>query len=105
MNVAVFSLPSYEAVQKVFNTTKSHLGEILSAFEFFDRQAYELVMGHKRKEAAGGEIKKVFEKDGEGEFYVLVETGGSNSGHDEEVCMMLWLVEKEQRKEKRKADR
>jgi len=89
MNVAVFSLPSYEAVQKVFNTTKSHLGEILSAFEFFDRQAYELVMGHKRKEAAGGEIKKVFEKDGEGEFYVLVETGGSNSGHDEEKLQGL----------------
>lgn len=38
MNVAVFSLPSYEAVQKVYAEAKSHLGEILSAFEFFDKQ-------------------------------------------------------------------
>lgn len=39
MNVAVFSLPSYEAVQKVFGEAKAYLGEILSAFEFFDKQS------------------------------------------------------------------
>ncbi len=39
MNVAVFSLPSYEAVQKVFGEAKAHCGEILSAFEFMDRQS------------------------------------------------------------------
>jgi len=39
MNVAVFSLLSYEAVQKVFGEAKAHLGEILSAFEFMDRQS------------------------------------------------------------------
>jgi FAD/FMN-containing dehydrogenase len=39
MNVAVFSLPSYEAVQKVYAEAKTHLGEILSAFEFFDKQS------------------------------------------------------------------
>lgn len=43
MNVAVFSVPSYEGVQKVFAETKSHLGEILSAFEFFDKQAVSLL--------------------------------------------------------------
>lgn len=81
MNVAVFSLPSYEAVQKVYTETKSHLGEILSAFEFFDKQAYDLVRRHQKE---GGEAdRKVFET--EGEFYVLVETGGSKQEHDEEV--------------------
>jgi hypothetical protein len=38
MNVAVFSLPSFDAVQQVFSEAKGKLGEILSAFEFFDRQ-------------------------------------------------------------------
>lgn len=81
MNVAVFSLSSYEDVQKVFNETKAGLGEILSAFEFFDKQSYELVKKHMKE---GGEAeRKVFET--EGEFYVLVETGGSNNDHDEEV--------------------
>lgn len=42
MNVAVFSLPSYEAVQKVFGEAKTYLGEILSAFEFFDKQSVSL---------------------------------------------------------------
>lgn len=82
MNVAVFSLPSYEAVQSVFTRTKGHLGEILSAFEFFDKAAYDLVRKHE-----GGEGRKVFET--EGEFYVLVETGGSNQAHDEEVSPAL----------------
>lgn len=80
MNVAVFSLPSYEAVQKVYIETKGQLGEILSAFEFFDKQAYELV---RRHQVEGGEAeRKVFET--EGEFYVLIETGGSKQEHDEE---------------------
>jgi hypothetical protein len=39
MNVAVFAVPTYEGVQKVFGEAKSHLGEILSAFEFFDKQS------------------------------------------------------------------
>lgn len=80
-NVAVFSLPSYEHVLKVFGETKSRLGEILSAFEFFDAASYKLVKDHHKEN--GDEVKKVF--DQEGEFYVLVETSGSNSDHDEEV--------------------
>ena len=64
------SSPPYAAVQSVFAETKSALGEILSAFEFFDRAAYELVGRHRE------EGKKVFSEDEEGEFYVLVETEG-----------------------------
>ncbi len=92
MNVAVFSLTSYDAVQTVFNEAKGALGEILSAFEFFDHQAYDLVQRHKKE---GGESRKVFET--EGHFYVLVETGGSNSAHDEEKLQGLLelLMEKD----------
>lgn len=64
----------------MYAEAKSRLGEILSAFEFFDHQSYALVKKHQ--EENGGE-KKVFEQ--EGKFYCLIETGGSNAEHDEEV--------------------
>ncbi|CAK9785571.1 uncharacterized protein COLE_06884 [Cutaneotrichosporon oleaginosum] len=80
MNVAVFSVESYEAVQAVFADAKDYLGEILSAFEFWDQQAYAVVRKH-HEEHLGGE-RKVFEN--EGPFYCLIETGGSNAEHDEE---------------------
>ncbi|KAI9635717.1 uncharacterized protein MKK02DRAFT_36818 [Dioszegia hungarica] len=79
MNVAVFSLPSYEAVQKVYAEAKSHLGEILSAFEFFDKQGFAL--SSKHIEEIHGSERKIFET--EGDFYCLIETGGSNAEHDE----------------------
>ncbi|RSH81472.1 hypothetical protein EHS25_006829 [Saitozyma podzolica] len=85
MNVAVFSLPSYEAVQKVFSEAKGSLGEILSAFEFWDKQSFSLVK-HHMEEHLGGE-RKVFET--EGEFYCLIETAGSNAEHDEEKLSNL----------------
>ena len=44
------------------------------------------VTQHHMKELHGAE-KKVFET--EGDFYCLIETGGSNSDHDEEVCLTL----------------
>ena len=50
----------------------------------FDAKSYEFVRKHQ--EEAGG-AKKVFET--EGEFYCLIETGGSNSDHDEEVSHFL----------------
>ena len=80
-NVAVFSLSSYADVSKVFSETKTHLGEILSAFEFFDAASYDAV--RRMQKHHGEEPKKVFEQ--EGDFYVLVETSGSNAEHDEEV--------------------
>lgn len=39
MNIAVFPVKTFEGVQKVFGEAKSQLGEILSAFEFFDKQS------------------------------------------------------------------
>ena len=87
-NFAIFSLDSYEAVQKVYIEAKKHLGEILSAFEMFDAKSYEYVRHHQLE--SGGGAKKVFET--EGEFYCLIETGGSNAEHDEEVGLGFSLV-------------
>ncbi|OXG93163.1 D-lactate dehydrogenase [Cryptococcus neoformans A2-102-5] len=80
-NVALFSLPSYAACLEVFSQAKQHLGEIMSAFEMFDSIAYEAVKKH-------GGAKKVFEK--EGNFYCLIETGGSFAEHDSEKLMSLF---------------
>jgi len=57
--------------------TKSNLGEILSAFEYFDRNAYDLVRKHTGKEALDeSEV-------GDSEAFVLIETSGSKREHDE----------------------
>lgn len=73
-------MPSFEGVQKVFKETRIALGEILSAFEFWDQEGMDLVLRHTGQKApfqgepAGGRA-----------FYVLIETSGSNKDHDDEV--------------------
>ncbi len=78
MNVAVFALASYEDVQKTFVTTKQHCGEILSAFEFMDQDAFDLVQTHATRQ-----VKDPFQE--RHPFYVLIETSGSKKDHDDEV--------------------
>ncbi|PWZ03317.1 putative DLD2-D-lactate dehydrogenase [Testicularia cyperi] len=82
MNVAVFALDSYEAVQDVFGQVKKHCGEILSAFEFFDQTSFEVVQSH----ATAG-VRDPFEA--RHPFYVLIETSGSNKDHDDEKLQVL----------------
>lgn len=74
-NVAFFGLESFEQCQQAFRNAKSHLSEILSAFEMMDNSAHTLVQrvtGNKRP------------LESEYPFYCLVETSGSNSDHDSE---------------------
>lgn len=78
VNVAVFAVGSFEAVQSVFSTVKRHCGEILSAFEFFDSQSLGMVKKH-----ATGSVKDPFQD--RHPFYVLIETSGSRKEHDDEV--------------------
>ncbi|WVQ98617.1 hypothetical protein IAU59_005747 [Kwoniella sp. CBS 9459] len=84
-NVALFAVPTYEACLEVFSQTKRYLGEILSAFEMFDRASYDAVKAH-----GGG--KRVFGQEGEeqGRFFCLVETSGSNAEHDSEKLSNLF---------------
>jgi FAD/FMN-containing dehydrogenase len=80
VNVAYFGLESYEHAQKAFRAAKHHLGEILSAFEMMDGRTQKLL-----KTGAG----KKLPLEGEHPFYCLIETSGSNTDHDSEVCASL----------------
>ena len=73
VNVACFQLDTFEAVQTVFRAARESLGEILSAYEFWDGPCENLLQGHHGK---------LFENSGA--FYVLIETGGSDAAHDQE---------------------
>jgi len=67
----------------VFKATKRHLSEILSAFEYFDRTAYNLTTKHGQ-----GKGVDASEIDG-AEAFVLIETSGGRKEHDEEVRVSL----------------
>ncbi|KAK9386325.1 hypothetical protein V1515DRAFT_605164 [Lipomyces mesembrius] len=75
VNVAFFGLESYEKVQQAFVKAKGELSEILSAFEFMDTASQEQV-------ARFSELRRPLDEPHN--FYVLVETSGSNRVHDEE---------------------
>lgn len=58
---------------------KQQLSEILSAFEFIDRKAYDLAVKH-------GQGKALSDEEVEGaECFLLLETSGGKREHDEEV--------------------
>ncbi|BGP52908.1 D-lactate ferricytochrome c oxidoreductase [Rhodotorula sphaerocarpa] len=80
-NVAVLSVPDFASVQTVFKETRAQLGEILSAFEFFDHEGFEMVLEHT---GAKSPFESAPEEGAEKPFYVLIETSGSNKDHDDE---------------------
>lgn len=77
VNVAYFGLESYEHAQKAFRAAKGQLSEILSAFEMMDGRTQKILT-----KVAG----KKLPLEGDHPFFCLVETSGSNSDHDSEVC-------------------
>lgn len=79
VNNVILALPRFENVLPLFKSTRRHLSEILSAFEFIDKSAYDLAVKH-------GQGKGLSEEESEGaECFVLLETSGGNKEHDEEV--------------------
>ncbi|XP_034989595.2 D-2-hydroxyglutarate dehydrogenase, mitochondrial isoform X1 [Zootoca vivipara] len=74
VNLAFLGCPSFSQVLKTFTLCKGMLGEILSAYEFMDNECMKLVEQHL----------KLTNPVSESPFYVLIETSGSNSAHDEE---------------------
>lgn len=76
-NVAFFSCENYVNCQKVLKEAKSRLGEILSAFEFLDRPALDMVLNH----SDGSRDPLPASKQ---DFYLLIETTGSSQNHDRE---------------------
>lgn len=101
-NVALFQVDSYEKVLEVFKLAKTHLSEILSAFEFFDHDSRE-VIEENLKVKNPFEIPENFDPT-QGlpnnqntsllktnasnlPFYIVLETSGSNDIHDQEKLM------------------
>ncbi|KAJ3414664.1 hypothetical protein HDV05_006199 [Chytridiales sp. JEL 0842] len=78
VNVATLALPNFESVQKTFVKAKTDLGEILSAYEFWDSSCFKLVMKHVH-----GARNPFPASEDHSPFYVLIETSGSNKEHDE----------------------
>lgn len=76
VNVALIPVQDYPTIQKIFVHTRQKLGEILSAFEFFDRNCFDLVLKHTHQ-------KDPFTSSDGSQFYVLIETSGSNQDHDD----------------------
>jgi FAD/FMN-containing dehydrogenase len=80
VNNVILALPRFENVLPLFKSTRRDLSEILSAFEFIDRTAYDLAVKH-------GQGKGLSDEESKGaECFVLIETSGGNKEHDEEVC-------------------
>jgi FAD/FMN-containing dehydrogenase len=74
-NVSIIGVEDFEMVCKIFTKSKEELGEILSAFEFFDRPCMDLVKTHLQ-------LREPLEQTPA--FYVLIETQGSNKDHDDD---------------------
>eukprot|EP01126_Amoeba_proteus_P035790 TRINITY_DN3619_c0_g1_i1.p1 TRINITY_DN3619_c0_g1~~TRINITY_DN3619_c0_g1_i1.p1 ORF type:complete len:555 (+),score=113.36 TRINITY_DN3619_c0_g1_i1:113-1777(+) len=76
VNVALLGTNDYNQAQEVLKEAKARLGEILSAFEFWDNHCMNLMLDHHQ-----GVVNPLQEKS---KFYVLIETSGSNMTHDKE---------------------
>jgi hypothetical protein len=80
VQVAFAAVDSYRSVLKVLKEARYQLGEILSAFEFLDSVSMAVV-----EEQLGAGSPGVRSPLGQKyPFYVLVETSGSDEGHDQE---------------------
>ncbi|KAL0950995.1 hypothetical protein HGRIS_007740 [Hohenbuehelia grisea] len=77
-NNVILALPHFDNVLPLYKTVKRDLSEILSAFEFIDRTAYNLAVKH-------GQGRALSDEEVEGaQCFVLVETSGGRRDHDEE---------------------
>ncbi|KAG6878430.1 hypothetical protein C0993_007031 [Termitomyces sp. T159_Od127] len=77
-NNVILALPSFKNVLPLYQIVKRQLSEILSAFEYIDRTAYDLAVKHGQGRALSDD-----EVDG-ADCFVLVETSGGRREHDAE---------------------
>lgn len=80
-NNIFLALPRFKNVLPLFQTVKRQLGEILSAFEYIDRTAYDMALDHG--------LGPILNPDevGDAQCFVLAETSGGNQEHDLEVII------------------
>ena len=79
VNLALLSLPDFDSVVKTFKESKTQLGEILSSCEFIDAGSMDCVTENL-------DLKCPLDRNN---FYMLIETSGSNAEHDEEKLNMF----------------
>jgi len=75
VNVAYLACPSFAAATASLGVAKQKLGEILSAFEFLDRESLEITLQHLP--GARDPLP-----DSDAPFFLVVETSGSDAVHD-----------------------
>ena len=76
VHVAFLALDSFQAVLDVMVAARSELSDIISAIEFLDRPSLELVVKH-----IPGSRDPLTDPH---PFYMLIETSGSRTDHDED---------------------
>jgi FAD/FMN-containing dehydrogenase len=79
-NVALLAVERYESIARIFSRAKQDLGEILSAFEFWDDGSQKLLDEY---------MSAKLPIEARTPFYVLIETSGSNAVHDGEKMSNL----------------
>ncbi|KAL5752581.1 hypothetical protein ACOSP7_022779 [Xanthoceras sorbifolium] len=77
VNLAFLACKDYFSCQKLLVEAKRRLGDILSAFEFLDNQSMDLVLNHL--EGVRNPLPSSMHN-----FYVLIETTGSDESYDKE---------------------
>ena len=82
-NAVVLALPSFDQVIPLFKVVKRDMGEILSAFEYMDKNSYNLSVEHGQGKGLSEEETK------DAQCFVLIETSGGNKDHDEEVSFLI----------------
>ncbi|GLT82710.1 hypothetical protein SLE2022_010680 [Rubroshorea leprosula] len=77
VNIAFLACKDFFSCQRLLQEAKRKLGEILSVFEFLDIEAMDLALNHL--EGARNPLPASIHN-----FYVLIETTGSNESYDKE---------------------
>ncbi|XAR57934.1 D-2-hydroxyglutarate dehydrogenase [Bertholletia excelsa] len=77
VNIAFLACKDYLSCQKLLLEAKRSLGEILSAFEFLDSNSMDLVLNHL--DGIRNPLPPLMHN-----FYVLIETTGSDESYDKE---------------------
>lgn len=100
VKVALLALPDFSGVKSVLSLARGHLAEVLSAMEFMDKETVALTLEKchgvrnpfptQSRESNGdsgesGEVEAEESAHRSGhEFYMLIETSGSDAVHDGE---------------------
>uniref|UniRef100_A0A7S4NJF4 FAD-binding PCMH-type domain-containing protein n=1 Tax=Paramoeba aestuarina TaxID=180227 RepID=A0A7S4NJF4_9EUKA len=93
--VMFLAVPSFVSAVSVLRQAKEELGEILSAFEFLDQKSLDLVL-----EFFPDYRYPLSINDNNDNFYVLIETQGSDEGHD--IDKLMKFLEKAMESEETK---